>query len=46
MPSIWHLKDYFKTNVLDDKNMVRLQKYIKEEEKIYLDYKYNLLRKK
>ena len=41
-----HLKDYFKTNVLDDKNMVRLQKYIKEEEKIYLDYKYNLLRKK
>ncbi len=24
-----HLKDYFKTNVLNDKNMIRLQKYVK-----------------
>lgn len=41
-----HLKEYFQLNILNDKNMIRLQKYVKEEEKIYLDYKYNLLRKK
>ncbi len=33
-------------NVLNDKNVMRLEKYVKEEDKIYLDYKYNLMRKK
>jgi hypothetical protein len=41
-----HLKDYFRVNLMNDKNMIRLEKYVKEEEKLYLDYKYNLMRKK
>ena len=41
-----HLKQYYKFNFGLDKNLYKLQKYVKESEVEYLDYKYNLNKRK